>query len=96
MRKYSDPNICISGIFCIFNFTMKNLSAKMEKNIYFLKECVHLGKNTFPYCSRILVVYIHVNVFFAILQNRINLGSNSKTTDKHAADGQKAVCWGVK
>ena len=28
--------------------------------------------------------------------NGIELGSNSKKTDKHAADCSKAVCWGVK
>ena len=27
--------------------------------------------------------------------NRIEPGSNSKKTDKHAADCSKAVCWGV-
>ena len=28
--------------------------------------------------------------------NGIKPGSNSKKTDKHAADCSKAVCWGVK
>ena len=28
--------------------------------------------------------------------NGIKPGSNSKKTDKHAADSSKAVCWGVK
>ena len=28
--------------------------------------------------------------------NRIIPGSNSKKTDKHAADSSKVVCWGVK
>ena len=28
--------------------------------------------------------------------NSIKPGSNSKKRDKHAADGLKAVCWGVK
>ena len=28
--------------------------------------------------------------------NRIKPGSNSKKTDKHAADCSEAVCWGVK
>ena len=28
--------------------------------------------------------------------NGIKPGSNSKKTDKHAADCPKAVCWGVK
>ena len=27
--------------------------------------------------------------------NQIKPGSNSKKTDKHAADCSKAVCWGV-
>ena len=28
--------------------------------------------------------------------NRLEPGSNSKKTDKYAADCSKAVCWGVK
>ena len=28
--------------------------------------------------------------------NGIKPGSNSKKTDKHAADCSKAICWGIK
>ena len=30
------------------------------------------------------------------IANGIESGSDSKTTDKHAADCSKAVCWGLK
>ena len=30
------------------------------------------------------------------IANGIKPGSNSKKTDKHAADCSKAVCWGIK
>ena len=33
---------------------------------------------------------------FHAISNIIKPGSNSKTTDQHAAEGSKAVCWGVK
>ena len=33
---------------------------------------------------------------YCVIVNGIKPGSNSKKTDKHAADCSKAVCWGVK
>ena len=68
----------------------------MEK--YISKRSVHLGENTFPYCSRIIVVYslYSCKCLFHDIAIRIKPGSISKTTDKHAAEGSKAVCWGVK
>ena len=57
-------------------------------------------ENAFKYCSQIVVV--HAIVFSRVhpayhnIANGIKPGSNSKKTDKHAAECSKAVCWGVK
>ena len=42
------------------------------------------------------MVFSKVHPACHIIVNGIKPGSNSKTTDKHAADCPKAVCWGVK
>ena len=63
---------------------------------------IYLGQNTSKYCSQLIVVHVHANVFSKVhpachnITNGIKSGSNSKKTDKHAADCSKAVCWGVK
>ena len=51
-----------------------------------------MGENTFTYCSRIIVVHVHVNVFSKVhpecqnIANRIKPESDSNNTDKHAAE----------
>ena len=73
---------------------MKMHERKLEK--------IYLCENTYIYCSRIIVVHVHANVFFKVhpayhnIANGIKQGSNSETTDKHAVDCSKAVCCGVK
>ena len=48
------------------------------------------------------MVHVHATVFSKVrpvchnIANGIKPGSDSKKTDKHAADCSKAVCWGVK
>ena len=63
MGKYFDPNICISGNGYIFAFDLEKLISKIWINIFFYQYFVHLGENTFPYCGRIIVVHVYVNVF---------------------------------
>ena len=54
------------------------------------------NENTSKYCSRTIVVHVHATGFFSkYIANGIKPGSDSKKTDKHAADCSKAVCWGV-
>ena len=61
-----------------------------------------MGTNTSIYCSRIIVVHVHANVFSKVhlacqnIANGKKPGRNSNTADRHAADCSKAVCWGVK
>ena len=50
-------------LFTIFAFDLETFISKIWKNILFYKKFVHLGKNTFPYCSRIIAVHVYVNVF---------------------------------
>ena len=90
-------------LFTIFAFDLETFISKNWKNILFYQKFVHLGKTTFPYCSQIIAVHVYVNVFFSKVHpacpniaNEIKPGSNSRTTDKHAVDCSKAVCWGVK
>ena len=42
------------------------------------------------------IIFSKVHPAFRSIVNRIKPGSNSKKTDKLAADCSKAVCWGVK
>ena len=61
-----------------------------------------LGENTSKYCSLIIVVHVHAIGFSKVhpaCHNMVDTNkpeSNSKKTDKHAADCSKAVCWDVK
>ena len=50
-------------LFTIFAFDLEKFISKNWKNICFYQKFVHLGENTFPYCSRIIVVHAYVNVF---------------------------------
>ena len=49
-------------LFTFLFFYHENFQAKVEI-IFFYQKYVHLGENTFIHCSRITVVYVHVNVF---------------------------------
>ena len=42
------------------------------------------------------MVFSKVHSVCHSIVNGIEPGSNSKKTDKHAADSSRAVCWGVK
>ena len=80
-----------------FILTLKSLQAKIL-NIFLPKICT-FGENTSKYCSWIIVVHVQTTVFFLKLThivNGIKAGSDSKKTDKHAADCSKAVYWGRK
>ena len=89
-------------LFTVFAIDLETFISKNWKNILFYQKFVHLGENTFPYCSRIIAVYVYVSVFIksspsvSQYSKRNKPGSNSKTTDKHAVDCSKAVCLGVK
>ena len=89
-------------LFTIFDFYHENFISKNCKKILFYQKFVHFGANTSIYCSRIIVVRVHANVFSKVypachnIANGIKPGSNLKATDKHAVDRAKAVCWGVR
>ena len=60
------------------------------------------GENTSKYCSQI-IEFMFMQLFFSKVHpachnivNGFKPGSNSKKTDKHAADCSRAVCLGVK
>ena len=102
MGKYFCPNVHISGKKYVFpQFTYTFFKVK-SRNCKWCKKYIYLGQNTFPYCSWITVVLAHINFLSKIhpvchnIANGIKPGSKSKTTDKHAAECSKAVCWGVK
>ena len=50
-------------LFTFFAFDLETFISKNLKNILFYQKFVHLDENTFPYCSRIIVVHVYVNVF---------------------------------
>ena len=47
----------------IFYFDLERFISKNCKYIFFYQQFVYLGENTFKYCSRIIVVHVHANVF---------------------------------
>ena len=77
----------------IFHFDLEKFIRKNCKYIFFYQKFVHLGKNTSKYCSQIIVVHVYATVFFFKVHpachniaNGIKPGSDSKKTDKHAAN----------
>ena len=52
-------------LFTIFDFYHEPFISKNCKNIFFYQKLGHLGENTSIYCSRIIVVHVHANVFYA-------------------------------
>ena len=87
----------------LFILTLKSSCAKIVKIYFSTRNLYILGENTVKYCSQIIVAHVHATVFFSKvrpvchnIENGIKPGSDSKRTDKHAADCSKAVCWGVK
>ena len=83
-----------------YSYSTNIYKQKIEKTIY--QKFIHLGENTFPYCSRIVVDHVHVNVFLTCSHSVLKYGKQNKTrktlktTDKHDAECSKAVFWGVK
>ena len=73
MGKYFDTNICISGI--IYAIDLEIYKQKFGK-IYFSTR--NLGKNTSPYCSRIIVVHVYVNVFSKVHPSCHNISTEQK------------------
>ena len=69
--------------------------------MYIMPEICTFGRNYFIPCSEITVVPVYVNILSTIRPachndtNGIKAGSNSKMTDKHAAECSKAVYFGV-
>ena len=63
---------------------------------------IYLGHHTSKYCSQIIVVHVHANVFSKVhpachnIADGIKPESYYKKTDKHATDCTKAVCLVVK
>ena len=61
-----------------------------------------MAEQTSKYCSRIILVHVHATGFSKVhpachtSATGIKPGSDSKRTDKHAADCSKAVCSGVR
>ena len=55
--------IYIFLIFTNFAFDLEKIISKNWKNIFFYQKFVHLGENTFPYSSGIIVVRVYVTVF---------------------------------
>ena len=49
----------------VFAFYHEKVLSENYKKIFFYQKYVHLGENTFIYCSRITVVHICVNVLFS-------------------------------
>ena len=50
-------------LFTSFDFYHEKFISINWKNRIFYHKCVHLGKLTFIYCSQIVLVYVHANVF---------------------------------
>ena len=80
-------------LFTIFHFDLEKFPSKTCKYILFNQKFVHFGVTTSKYCSRIIVVHVHATFFFSKVHpvchnvaNGIKPGSDSKKTDKHAAD----------
>ena len=77
-KNYSYPNTISVSIltqiyvflvsFTVFAFDLETFISKNWKNILFYQKFVHLGKNTFPYCSLIIAVHVYVNVFIKLTQ----------------------------
>ena len=103
ISKYFRPNVQIYGrkkiVFPLFAYKFFMVKIKTCKKY---RKYIYLGQNTFTYCSWITVVLVHVKVLSKIhpvchnIANGIKPGSNTKITDKHAAECSKVVCWGFK
>ena len=94
--NYDYPTTIFRGIFA-------QMYKTFGRKIYIYKFYLGtLGQNTSEYCSQIIVVNVHTYGFSKVhpvshsITNGIIPGSNSKKTDKHAANCSKPVCRGVK
>ena len=83
--------------FTIFDFYHEKFISTNCKNIFFYQKFVHFAKNTFIFCSWIIVVHVHANSFFYEVHPAchniakvLKPGNNSKAIDNH--DFSKAVC----
>ena len=50
-------------LFTIFALDLETFISKNWKNKLFYQKFVHFGKNTFPYCCRIIAVHVYINVY---------------------------------
>ena len=50
-------------LFTFFAFDLQKFISENWKKYLFCQKFVRLGENTSPCCSRIIVVYVYVNVF---------------------------------
>ena len=51
IKKYFDPNICISGIIYSFHFDLEKFISKNCKYIFFYQKFAHFGVNTSKFDS---------------------------------------------
>ena len=50
-------------LFKTFDFDHEQIIRRNLKNIFFCQKFVHLGENTFIYCSWLIAVHFHVNIY---------------------------------
>ena len=72
-------------LFTIFDFYHEKFISTNCKNIFFYQKFVHLGENTSLYCSRIIVVHVHANVFLESSPSKSQYGKRyqNQTRAKH-------------
>ena len=102
---YIWPHCCMNNLYISHRSLYAQHTAfeqsKARFNSFFRVTSWYL-ENISKYCSPIIVVRAHATVFFSKVHpachniaNCIKPGSDSKNTDKHAADCSKAVFLGV-
>ena len=72
-------------LFTICHFDIEKSSKKCKYSIFFYQKFVHLGDNTYIYCSLLIVVHVHATVVFSKVHpvchniaNGFKPGNNSK------------------
>ena len=68
-KNYSYPTAILTQmyvflvLFTIFHIYYEKFISKNWKKVFFSKKFVYLGENISIYCSRIIVVHVHVKNF---------------------------------